>query len=309
MKKSAVSSTENMLESKKRDTSKIYFFIFAIVALLATNIYFYVKFQSSGEKINVLTVEKENIQTEIDRIEAELDRVNAQNLQLTDALKESESQARDIINNLRDKLEAQNLSESELLNAQKEIKKLKAEVAMYLYQIDDLKASNQLLETKNADLTSQVSGANSKVSDLQKSNETLKKQISSASALKLSNITVNGVNENRKGNLQVESRAKRVDKLEILFTVVENNLAKKGEHPIYFRIINPQGNLIVNDNNIFYVHGEKLQYTFKEEINFTNNGEEYKLFWSDDSGFEKGAYTILLYSDSAIMGRSTIILK
>ena len=47
----------------------------------------------------------------------------------------------------------------------------------------------------------------------------------------------------------------------------------------------------------------------EQNINFTNNGEEYQLLWSDNHKFKKGAYTVLLYADNAIMGRSSVVLK
>src|SRR5699024_11539822 len=78
---------------------------------------------------------------------------------------------------------------------------------------------------------------------------------------------------------------------------------------IFIRVVDPKGNLIADPKKVFYVHGEKLQYTQKENINFTNNGEEYTLYWEDPNGFRKGAYTILLYSDDAIMGRSSVVLR
>lgn len=309
MKETVVKENDKKLVEKTRNTTKIYFFIIAIVALLATNVYFYVKFRTSGEKISILRVEKENLQIEIDRIEAELDKINFQNLELSESLKVSEEKAREVITSLRAELDNNNLSEERLLAAQEQIRKLKSDVSTYRANIDLLKADNELLQKQNSILNDQVSGATSKALTLEKSNKELQEKVSSASALKLSNVIVNGLQNKRNNNVEVEARAKRVDKLEIKFTVVENALAKKGPHPIYFRIINPQGNLIVEGNNIFYVHGEKLQYTFHETINFTNFGEEYKIEWADKNGFSKGAYTILMYSDSAIMGRSTIIFK
>ena len=77
---------------------------------------------------------------------------------------------------------------------------------------------------------------------------------------------------------------------------------------MFVRVIDPAGSLFGDASNIFYVHGEKLQYTFKEDINFTNNGEEYQFLWALDK-FKKGAYTILLYNDNTIMGRASVVLK
>ncbi|SUI97640.1 Uncharacterised protein [Sphingobacterium spiritivorum] len=295
---------------RKRDSSKIYFFIIAIAALLATNIYFYVKFRSSGEKVYTLTVQKESLQIEIDRIEAELDNLNEENVALSEAMKRSELQARKIISDLRKELEANVLTTEQLNQARKIVASLKVDVSGLKTDIADLKAKNEMLKKENEILNSKVSEGESKISGLTAHNSDLKEKVTTASAVKVSNITINGLQEKRKGRVEVETRAKRVDKLEINFTIADNTLAKTGAKEIFVRIINPQGNLIAQSNDIFYVHGEKLQYTFKESINFTNNGEEYKFLWQEEGkDFAKGAYTILLYADNAIMGRSSVILK
>ncbi|MGJ1261281.1 hypothetical protein [Sphingobacterium spiritivorum] len=295
---------------RKRDSSKIYFFIIAITALLATNIYFYVKFRSSGEKVYTLTVQKESLQIEIDRIEAELDNLNEENVALSEAMKRSELQARKIIADLRKELEANVLTTEQLNQARKIVASLKVDVSGLKTDIADLKAKNEMLKKENEILNSKVSEGESKISGLTAHNSDLKEKVTTASAVKVSNITINGLQEKRKGRVEVETRAKRVDKLEINFTIADNTLAKTGAKEIFVRIINPQGNLIAQSNDIFYVHGEKLQYTFKESINFTNNGEEYKFLWQEEGkDFAKGAYTILLYADNAIMGRSSVILK
>lgn len=295
---------------RKRDSSKIYFFIIAIAALLATNIYFYVKFRSSGEKVYTLTVQKESLQIEIDRIEAELDNLNEENVALSEAMKRSELQARKIIADLRKELEANVLTTEQLNQARKIVASLKVDVSGLKTDIADLKAKNEMLKKENEILNSKVSEGESKISGLTAHNSDLKEKVTTASAVKVSNITINGLQEKRKGRVEVETRAKRVDKLEINFTIADNTLAKTGAKEIFVRIINPQGNLIAQSNDIFYVHGEKLQYTFKESINFTNNGEEYKFLWQEEGkDFAKGAYTILLYADNAIMGRSSVILK
>ncbi|ULT27779.1 hypothetical protein KUH03_14645 [Sphingobacterium sp. E70] len=118
-------------------------------------------------------------------------------------------------------------------------------------------------------------------------NSELKEKVTTAAALKVSSISINGLEVKRNGKESVEERAKRVDKLKINFTIADNSLAKSGERDIFIRIIDPQGNLVVQGDNIFFVHGEKLQYTFKHNILFTNKGEDYIVYWAAEDGFTK----------------------
>lgn len=301
--------SEKKGEEKKRDSSKIYLFIIAIAALLATNIYFYVKFKSSGEKVNTLTVEKENLQVQIDRIEAELDKIDNESVELTPEMTVQKENSRRNIAELRLKLENKEISQKDIDDAQVRIYALKKQVDHYRVDVQKLIQENKILSKQNENLSESVEQKKRQIVNLSSTNSELKEKVSAASALKVSSIIINGVSVKKNGQENVEEKAKRVDKLRVSFTIADNSLAKKGEKDIYVRVIDPQGNLVINGDNLFYVHGEQLQYTFQHNILFTNKGEDYVMYWIADNGFSKGAYTILLYSDNAIMGRSTILLR
>lgn len=296
-------------DEKKKDSSKVYFFIIAIAALLATNIYFYVKFKTNGEKVYALTVEKENLQVQIDRIEAELDKIDVENVQLTPEMTVQKEDSRTEIAELRKKLENKSITPRDIDDAQRKINQLKKQVDNYRVDVQRLIQENQILSKQNSSLNESVVEKNKQITTLTTTNSELKEKVTTASALKVSSISINGLEVKRNGKESVEERAKRVDKLKINFTIADNPLAKSGERDVFVRIIDPQGNLVVQGDNIFFVHGEKLQYTFKYNILFTNKGEDYIVYWAADNGFTKGAYTILLYEDNAIMGRSTIVLR
>ena len=296
-------------EPTKRSNSKIYFFIIAIAALLATNVYFYVKFRSSGEMLYTMAIQKQYLQIEIDRIEAELDNLTALQVDGVDSVMHaSEEQARSVIHELRAKLENQTISEEDILLATHEVARLKGDVSKLRVALNELKTRNEILQEENKNLVEQVSTTDKQVDVLAQENTVLKDQVNVASALKVSNIQVNGISISKKGNIETESRARRVDQLQVLFSVAENSLTPKGNKEVFIRIIDPSGNLYGEADNMFYVHGEKLQYTFKEAINFTNNGEEYQFLWPLGR-FKKGAYTVLLYNDNAIMGRASVVLR
>ncbi|MGE8242813.1 hypothetical protein [Sphingobacterium sp. GVS05A] len=296
-------------DEKKKDSSKVYFFIIAIAALLATNIYFYVKFKTNGEKVYALTVEKENLQVQIDRIEAELDKIDVENVQLTPEMTVQKEDSRTEIAELRKKLENKSITPRDIDDAQRKINLLKKQVDNYRVDVQRLIQENQILSKQNSNLNESVVEKNKQITSLTTTNSELKEKVTTASALKVSSISINGLEVKRNGKESVEERAKRVDKLKINFTIADNSLARSGERDIFIRIIDPQGNLVVQGDNIFFVHGEKLQYTFKHNILFTNKGEDYIVYWAAEDGFTKGAYTILLYEDNAIMGRSTVVLR
>src|SRR3546814_18172576 len=73
----------------------------ALPILLATNVYFYVKYKSTDDKVYELTEEKVSMEAEIDSIEAELDRLIDDNVKLSAALKSAQDSVRSTIATLR----------------------------------------------------------------------------------------------------------------------------------------------------------------------------------------------------------------
>lgn len=303
-------TTEMAPETGARSNSnKVYFFVIAILALLATNVYFFLKFKSSGEKLYTVTLQREGLQTDIDRIEAELDNIRHQAVEFTPEFIALESQARGSIEQLRQLLEKDGLTEEDMERTRQQIADLRNEVASFKEEVIALRVKNDLLSEEKDQIDQELTDSKKEIAALQKRTEVLNEKITRASSIKVSNIQITGVEEKRDGSFEVTTRARKTDKLQIHFTIADNPLAEIGKKEIYVRVINPNGNLLANPEDIFYVHGEKLQYTFKETVNFTNNGEEYRFLWADKGGFKKGAYTILLYADNAVMGRSSIVLK
>lgn len=293
----------------KRDTTKIYFFILAIAALIATNIYFYAKYKSSTESNYSVKSEQVYMQDEIDRIEAELNRLSIANQVLSTTLQNSRDSVRTLIYTLRERLNQQTLSRSELTQAQTEISQLREDVIRYKDELEQIRSQNAVLVYEKDSLVKEMSYQADQLSELEEINSGLSNQLKSAAILKLSNINIIGVRERTREREATENRARRVDKLRVVFSVADNPLVEPSLVDVYIRVIDPNGNLITNENQLFDLAGNPMQYTGKTSINFTNQGESYTLEWKDQKGFKKGTYTIVLYTDDSTMGRSSIVLN
>ncbi|MFB2120457.1 hypothetical protein [Parapedobacter sp. 2B3] len=303
-------STESVPEESRRDSTKIYFFVVAIAALLATNVYFYVKYKSTDDKVYELTEEKVSMEAEIDRIEAELDRLTDQNIELNAALKGAQDSVRSTIATLRAELAKSNLTREQLGKAQQEINQLKQQASNYIQEVEQLRNRNAQLISERDELKQAVSSSSDRLAELEAERTDLVDMVKLASAIKVSSISVNGARQRNNDRESVETRARRVDKFRINFTLADNPLAAVGEHDIYMRVIDPNGNLVTTeDRGLFEVDGRQMQYTYKTKISFENDGAAYTLQWADARGFQKGTYTILLYADNAVMGQSSVVLK
>src|SRR5690606_3192281 len=296
------------VQERGKDNPKIYFFIFAILALLATNIYFYIKYKSSSEQQTTILSEKIQMETELDRIEVELDRVTKENLNLTESLKATQDNARTKIEELRAKLTQNELNRTELQRAREEIAELRGAVSRYTKDIKQLKNENAVLVSERDRLKESVTTATKKASELENINSELEHKVEIATALKLSSININAVRERKSNNESVETKAKRTDKLKIEFSIADNPLAKKAIYDVYIRVIEPNGNLLITENHIFEVDGVEMQYTDKTGIEFSNDGKLYTIEWKGAENFKPGTYTIVLYTNKGTMGKGTIRL-
>src|SRR5690606_20385057 len=155
------------IQIRKKDNSKVYFFIIAIVALLLTNVYFYVKFRSSGEKLYTIALQKENLQIEIDRIEAELDNIQREGETIGSAdIVLSEQKVREGIANLRSNLDDANLSEDRLADLKSDVRLLKSNVSELKARMEELILQNEILRRENDQLNNTVNSQTDKVQSL-----------------------------------------------------------------------------------------------------------------------------------------------
>ena len=301
---------ENLEKPVKRDSNKIYFLIAVIIALLGTNTYLFLKDKQSEKRIVSISDEKTRMETEIDKIEAELDNATSMNIQLTEEMKAEQESARQQIERLRAALSKGQLTQTQLLKAQEEIKQLKNLVAKYSSEIEVLKNLNANLTVERNELKTVVDSVSYKASDLEKQNEELSKKVKVAAFLKTGNVSIMALNVKNNGKETSASRANTTDKLRINFSIVQNPLAQKGMHNIYLRVVDPSGNLIISNNNgTFNSEEEELQYTYKTAVEYANDGKSYSVDWSNNGSFQKGNYTVLLYSDGYSMGKGSIILR
>ncbi len=295
---------------KPKTSSKIYFFIIAIAALLATNIYYAVRYKSVGNQAEVLSSQKNQLEFEVDRIQSELDKITKENIEIASKFKKEYDAALLLIEDLRATInESPAINQSDLLKTQQKIRELRSLVDTYSNDLKEVQKKNQQLTDEKNKLQISVSTANKQVDSLENEKHDLEGKIKLASNLKISVMSINAIRVRSGNRTNTESKAQRVDKLQIDFTLADNTLANEGAHNIYLRITEPSGNLITN-GSVFNVNNEEIQYTYMKPILFKNDGKQYTIEWQPvDYKFKKGLYTIILYTNESTMGRSTINLK
>ena len=297
-------------QEPKKNSNVIYFLVVVIVALLGTDVYLYLKKNTSDQKIVYQNDEKTKLQTELDSLEAQIEQVNSGKVRMSAELQAKNDSLRTKIRVLRTALAKGKLTAAELSKAQEDVKQLRYFVTKYTADIEELRKENINLTTERDTLKNNLTTVSAKATDLEKQNQDLSTKVQVASALKVGVASVVGYKVKKNGKESDETKAKNVNKLKINFTVASNAVAANGLHDIYIRIIDPMGNLITNnDSGAFNADSQDLQYTYKTSIDYKDDGVNYTVDWLYDQPFQKGTYTVLLYADGYTMGKAGVLLR
>ncbi|KQC01485.1 hypothetical protein [Pedobacter sp. Hv1] len=293
----------------KVDRNKVYFLIVVIAALLGINAYLYFKDKQQSSRFVTVSTEKDRLKLEVEKIEVELDKVNALNVNLSEKLQQEQDLARKKIAELKLALQKGKLTQGDLDKAQDQIKELREFVKNYNDQIIRLEKENSYLKTERDSLKTTSDNYSQKAENLEKENENLNAKVKVGAALKASDITVNAFKIKNSGKDVLVTRASTTEKLTISFNIVPNTLAEKNYHTVYLRVFDPAGNLIARETDMFEADGQQMQFSSKMQFNYNDDNSSYKIQWENPKEFIKGTYSIILYTDGFIMGKSQITLR
>ena len=297
-------------QTPKRNSNVIYFLIVVVLALLATDVYLYLQKNKSAEKIVYQDGQRTRLQTELDSLEAQIEQVNAGKIKLSTEMQAKNDSLEAKIKVLRSELAKGKLTKAELDKAQEDVKQLRYFVTKYTADIEELKKQNTSLTSERDTLKTNLATVSNKATTLAKQNQDLDTKVKVASAIKLATSNIVAYKIKNSGKEVDVTRASPAKKIKINFTIANNAVAEKAMHDIYFRIIDPTGNLIISpDASTFTSDGQDLQYTYKTSIDFKDDGTTYTVDWVNPGPFQKGTYTVILYADGYTMGKTSFMLK
>jgi hypothetical protein len=181
--------------------------------------------------------------------------------------------------------------------------------SVYLAQIDSLNKINTLLQSENKDLSSNLTEEKSKNLNLSSQNSKLAGKVAAGSILKAINIVTEGLKYKSSGKEVITVKAKQVQKVRTKFVLTENRVIDKGPVDIYLRALGPDGGVVSLDQATFNSNGQSLVYTSKETIEYNNEDSPLEITWAKGTAFTKGKYSVEIYHNGNIIGKSGIELK
>ena len=298
---------ENNNAPQKNNSNRVLFV--CLIASLALNIYLFSSRSSMQESYKTekdsLITARVDVEKELTDTYAELNQYKGINTRLDSLLQEANGK----VDQQKSKIESLIHKEGNTNNLNKQLKaeleELKKLRDQYLEKIDALLVENEQLKKDKNDLSSTV--------------ETLSKNLEStvatASILKAEYMKVEAYKKRSNDKYITTAMAKRTNKLEACFTILENKITKPGSKTVYMRVIEPGGKVLGNrtsGSSTFRQNGsnEDLLYTFSKEIDYTNAKQDLCLDWEEqDRVFSAGTYMIEIYIEGNLSAVASIMLR
>nr|WP_293833904.1 hypothetical protein [uncultured Arsenicibacter sp.] len=175
-----------------------------------------------------------------------------------------------------------------------------------------LKNTNETLNTENTSLRTERQVARDSVRTFVAQNEDLTAKVTRAAALKAQNVKVYAVSNKGKVKEDDAYKAKRLDKIKLEYTLLDNPLTREEAKEVFVRVLDPDGAIVsdmANGSGTFQVDGNETVYTTKQTVNYTNNTQKVELLYTRGIPYKPGKYTIELYSEGFKIGSGAFAVR
>ena len=294
-------STFTPAEQPKKKSAPIAM-IFTTVILAAGLIFLVVMYFDQKNKMvemeTVLTQEKDSLANELRLMVHGYDTLKTDNDTLMANLQREKKRIVQLL--------SINASNVQLIKKYKgEITTMREIMKSYIVQIDSLNTRNKQLVAENTDIKQQMTEVKTTNVELSKAKEELNAKVEVASVIQAKDINAVTLNRKRKET----TRINLIDKLRICFTLRENPIAKPGEKEVFMRVIRPDSLVITKSpDNLFDYKGDKLVYSESRLVDYMNQDIEMCIFIDNTGDFIIGTYSVELYLENNIIGRTTFTL-
>ena len=303
MSEQTISSTETR---KKFDL--LYFIV--IIILLISNGYFAYKFYTvRKEKVFVEVelkdtgAEKANLEKEYTDMLAQYNSLKTDNKQISGELEQEKTKIKEMLDEIKG---LKNANAYQIGQYKKELGTLREIMRNYIVQIDSLNTRNKLLAEENKQVKTDFQKVKTEKETLQVKTDDLSQKVDVAMTLRAISISPTPVNDKAKE----VTKAKKVTKIKVCFTLTENSIAKPGNRIIYLRIARPDKEILPNpDGAMFDFEGNQILFSAKREIDYENKDVDMCIYWANTDKLTEGVYTVDLFSEGKLIGTATFALK
>jgi hypothetical protein len=170
----------------------------------------------------------------------------------------------------------------------------------------------RVLGDENTGLKTERQRLSDSVSTVVAQNQDLSSKVTRAAALKAQNVKVLAVSAKGKVKDDDSYKAKRLDKIKLLYTLQDNPLTREEAKEVFVRVLDPQGAVVsdmANGSGTFLVDGNETIYTTKQTVNYTNNNQNVELLYTRGIPYKPGKYTVELYAEGFRIGSGQFAVR
>lgn len=312
-------------EQKKQSTAWVIVAILAVAVAALGFLFFQQRAELTDQEATVMEKVREvaSTRTKLDSISTVLNMKIAEVEKLGGDVEE--------LNKMKAQLEADKvaLSRSKKVETGKYLTKIK-EYETFLAEKDTeiakLREENQLLATSNDSLNVQVGSLQTERQTLVQrqtelsdsvmtytaQNKELSEKVNRAAALKAQNFKVLAVTSKGKTRDDDAYKAKRVDKIKMVFDLPENPLTRQETKDIYVRVLDPNGAVLADDatgSGEFEVNGQETKFSSRESVAYLNNNQKVEMVYDNSSQFRPGKYSVELYAEGYRIGGGNFVIR
>ncbi|MEZ0486983.1 hypothetical protein [Fibrella aquatica] len=185
-------------------------------------------------------------------------------------------------------------------------------IAVLQREKEVLVVDNQTLNTENVGLKTRRQQLEDTVAVVASQNQELASKVTRASALKAQNIKVLAVNPKGKVKEDDAYRAKRLEKIKLMYALADNPITQEEPKDVFIRVLDPDGAVIsdmANGSGTFRSGSDEMVYTVKQTVNYDRNGKNVELMYTRGTPYRPGKYTVELYSEGFKIGAGAFAVR
>lgn len=306
----------NREANKGASVKKVAIVTGAVILLLLTgNIYQQIKNGELSKQRDQALLEKEFSLSEKLTFEKEFNNAKMQ----MEALKGKNEELDKLIAEKSAEMDEAKLKMEKLVRENKGISGLKKQIAELKKINSDFEQQANLLIKQNSELASQVTTLKGQNDQLSSKMNGLDDKIEYAKNLKAYNIDVKTMKLTNSGKEISTVKARKTNRIEAEFDIVENVFANAGEKTVQIIIKDPSGMALMEDEEgeNYLASTEKFvspdfnKYTKSMMVNYKNKDHHVSVNYDYDKKLKlkKGSYTLEIYIDGKLTGKKDFQLK
>lgn len=258
---------------------------------------------SKSKLVNELNEEKEDLtsqivslQTDYENLSSEYDAINMQ-------LDSSREEVAQLVERIK-KTDATN--RAKMRQYEKELGTLRSIMKSYIVQIDSLNTLNHQLTVAAANARKAAAASDARNKELTAQVEGLSSQVAAGSILKARGLRIDAYSSADK----IVDNSKRVARMLVTLSLVENEIAPKGPVRVYIRVLDPAGNLLQDGTGAsFDFGGELVAATASREVDYQGKEVEMSIYVNNIPAYQKGIYTMEAYTTQSLLGTAEVLLR